>query len=185
MNQLDGIINKVIGIEGGYVDDARDSGGATRWGITEAVAREHGYVGEMRDLPVEQARLIYRQSYANPMLVPDMLRLALVRTAHEAFEGAVNLGVRRAAKNLQRVLNVLNRGGGLYGDLAVDGRPGPNTRRAMGALTAADRHADRFLSGGMNVLQGAFYIELCERREKDEKFFRGWIGARVFDWEAS
>jgi hypothetical protein len=31
----------------------------------------------------------------------------------------------------------------------------------------------------LNALQGAFYIELAERREKDETFIYGWFRARV------
>jgi hypothetical protein len=27
----------------------------------------------------------------------------------------------------------------------------------------------------INCLQGSFYIELCERREKDEKYIFGWM----------
>ena len=185
MNQLDGIIAKVIGIEGGYVNDARDSGGATRWGITEAVARKHGYAGEMSALPVDTATAIYRQSYADPMLVPDMLFLGLSRAAHEAFESAVNVGVGRAAKWLQTALNVLNRAGKLYPDIKVDGHPGPATVAAMKALALKDYDADRYLSGAINLQQGAFYITLAAKREKDEAFIRGWLRGRVFDWEAS
>ena len=54
---------KVIGIEGGYSDDPDDRGGKTKFGITEAVARAHGYRGEMRDLGLTTARKIYKSSY--------------------------------------------------------------------------------------------------------------------------
>lgn len=35
----DKIINEIIRVEGGYVNDPRDSGGETNFGITVAVAR--------------------------------------------------------------------------------------------------------------------------------------------------
>ena len=38
------IINEIIGVEGGYVNDPSDSGGETNFGITVAVARQFGYV---------------------------------------------------------------------------------------------------------------------------------------------
>ena len=45
------LIDGVISREGGYADQSADRGGATRWGITEAVARAHGYRGDMRAFP--------------------------------------------------------------------------------------------------------------------------------------
>ena len=41
--------------EGGYSDHAADPGGKTRYGITEVVARSHGYRGDMRELPLDAA----------------------------------------------------------------------------------------------------------------------------------
>lgn len=40
---LDALIKR----EGGYVNDTLDSGHATKFGITQAVARSYGYQGEM------------------------------------------------------------------------------------------------------------------------------------------
>ncbi|MGL5838096.1 MAG: glycosyl hydrolase 108 family protein, partial [Sphingorhabdus sp.] len=45
---IDDLIDEVIEREGGYVHHPADRGGPTNWGITEAVARRQGYVGEMR-----------------------------------------------------------------------------------------------------------------------------------------
>jgi Glycosyl hydrolase 108 len=45
---IDQLIDDVIGREGGYSNHPADRGGATRWGVTEAVARAHGYRGDMR-----------------------------------------------------------------------------------------------------------------------------------------
>ena len=37
---IEGLIDAVIAREGGYVADRADRGGPTRWGISEAVARQ-------------------------------------------------------------------------------------------------------------------------------------------------
>ena len=46
--------------EGGFVVD---NGGATRWGITEAVARRNGYAGDMIALPQATAMAIAQSEY--------------------------------------------------------------------------------------------------------------------------
>lgn len=61
--EIDELIDDVIEREGGYVDHPADHGGPTRWGITEAVARRQGYVGDMRHLPRSDAAAIYRNLY--------------------------------------------------------------------------------------------------------------------------
>ena len=50
---------KLLKHEGGYSDHAADPGGKTRYGVTEAVAREVGYKGDMRDLSLDLAKRIY------------------------------------------------------------------------------------------------------------------------------
>ncbi|WP_375250787.1 glycosyl hydrolase 108 family protein, partial [Sphingomonas sp.] len=47
-DMIDELIEAVIDREGDYADRADDRGGATRFGITEAVARANGYAGAMR-----------------------------------------------------------------------------------------------------------------------------------------
>jgi lysozyme family protein len=49
--------------EGGYSNHPADRGGATNFGITERVARSHGYQGDMKDIPIDTVRNIYRTSY--------------------------------------------------------------------------------------------------------------------------
>lgn len=49
--------------EGRYSNDPADPGGETMWGITKTVARQCGYTGPMRHMPLEVARRIYRDLY--------------------------------------------------------------------------------------------------------------------------
>jgi len=173
------ILNRILGIEGGYVNDARDSGGATRYGITEAVARAHGYRGLMRSLPIEMAREIYRVSYWEPVK-GDTLANYSEALAHEVFDSAVNCGVGTASKWLQRSLNVLNAQGTHWADIAVDGKIGPATLRSLKALRS--RRGTRGISvlvKMLDSLQGQYYISLAERRAKDETFVFGWFDHRI------
>ena len=57
---IEALIDAVIDREGGYFHHPADRGGATRWGITEAVARAEGYVGDMRLFTRPAAAALYR-----------------------------------------------------------------------------------------------------------------------------
>lgn len=179
MTPFDRALQHTLGIEGGFSNDAADSGGATRFGVTEAVAREFGYKGEMSQLPLEFAQDVYRQKYWN-LLQLDLVAVLSDRVAIELFDTAVNTGVAFAGKSLQRVLNVMNREQADYADIEVDGLVGPSTIRSLRAFLAKRGDAGiEVLFRALNSLQGAFYIDLAERRQKDEKFVFGWFKQRV------
>lgn len=172
----DRLIDAVIEREGGYVNDPSDSGGETNFGITAAVARRFNYTDDMRLLPIEKARAIYAAQYWQP-IKGDQLGKISEALAEEVFDTAVNCGVSRAGQILQRALNALNNEQKVTLDVAVDGRIGPATLRGLAAYAAKRDVAT--LVKACNVLQGAFYIELTEKREKDEKFLYGWLKHRV------
>lgn len=92
--------------EGGYVNHAADPGGATRFGITEAVAREVGYRGDMQELPRDLAKKIYRHLYWDAVRadeLPEAIRYAV-------FDAAVNSGLNYATRWLQRAAGVVDDG---------------------------------------------------------------------------
>ncbi len=172
MSAFDDALEHLLRIEGGYVDDPRDRGGATRYGITVGTARAEGYAGPMRELTLETAREIYRRRYW------DALRLEQV-AAHDGpsaarlFDIAVNMGPRTAGRFLQRSLNLLNRGAQLFPDLAVDGVVGGRTVEALRALTDPTEHTA--LLRLLRAYQGKRYIEIIEHDPGQERFTRGWL----------
>lgn len=134
--------------EGGYSDNPADNGGKTRYGVTERVARGHGYVGDMRQLPLSFAKTIYRKSYWDSIRadeLPDALRF-------DTFDAAVNSGVKQAARWLQRAAGV-----------ADDGIIGPMT------LAAARKDPDR-IARRMAGHRLAMMVELADWHT----FGRGW-----------
>ena len=175
----DDIINEVIGIEGGYVDHPNDPGGRTNYGITEAVARAHGYDGSMDELTAPMARYIYQKGYWDKLRLDDVHALD-VNVAYEVFDTAVNMGIGTAGKLLQRALNALNNAEKLYKDIAVDGAVGPATIAALKAyLDIPKGYIRPNLIKALNCLQGARYIEIVEKREASEVFLAGWLAQRV------
>lgn len=85
---------RLLSHEGGYVDDRRDRGGKTKFGISQAA-----YPGEdIPNLTLTRAKELYLRDYWGPAgcdAVPDPLKF-------ELFDMAVNSGPRTAVRCLQK-----------------------------------------------------------------------------------
>lgn len=173
------IIDGLIGREGGYSNHPSDKGGETIWGITEAVARTHGYTGPMAEMPREIAVEIYLQKY---VIDPGFGRVHTVspRIAEELVDTGVNMGQSVAAAWLQRWLTAMNRQGRDYPDLKPDGVIGPRTIDALQAFLAKrGPRGEQVLLVALNCSQGHRYLELAEGRMANEDFLFGWLDHRV------
>lgn len=171
------MIDAVIRTEGGFVDDPDDSGGATKYGITEEVARLSGYEGDMVDLPYIHAFTIYKERYWD-IVRGDCIADICPDVAREVVDSSINCGTSAAVKWLQTALNVLNSRQVYYTDLVTDGRIGAKTLAALKAHVL-HRNSGKVLVKILNCLQGAHYVNLAIKREKDEKFIYGWFKERV------
>lgn len=112
---FDTAFDLLLGYEGGFSDHAADPGGKTRYGVTEAVARQAGYTGDMRQLPVEMAKQIYLERYWKTISADDLPP----GIRYTVFDAAVNSGPVQAIRWLQRALGV-----------NADGVIGPKTMAA-------------------------------------------------------
>ena len=110
---------RLITVEAGYVNHPDDPGGATRWGVTERVARAYGYTGDMFDYPLEEAKKVYKASYWNMPRVDDLPE----PIRYDVFDAAVNSGITQATKWLQAACTV-----------TIDGKIGPETVTAAHAM---------------------------------------------------
>ncbi len=146
---FDTALDLLLGHEGGYSDHAADPGGKTRYGITEAVARQAGYQGDMRELPLDLAKTVYLDRYWRPIRADDLppgIRYVM-------FDAAVNSGHRQATLWLQRALGV-----------EADGVIGPQT------LAAAYAQDMRALKLGLLAQRLRFMVGLTNW----PAFSRGW-----------
>ena len=147
--------DKLLKHEGDYSNHTADPGGKTRYGITEAVAREVGYRGDMRELPLELAQRIYKERYWDAVqaesLPPDVRYIV--------FDGAVNSGVAQSSKWLQRACGVKD-----------DGVIGPVTIRAASTL-----HSE-----GLRRRILAQRLRFMAKLPNWPAFSRGWVN-RICD----
>src|SRR3954454_10905388 len=143
----------VLKHEGGFSDHPADPGGATNLGITRAtLARVRGRpvtVDEVRALTPREAAAIYRRFYWDPVKGDELPP----GVDHAVFDCAVNAGVARAAKLLQRVLRTPD-----------DGVIGPGTLAAL-ATAAPGETIGRFSRERLSFLQ---------RLPTWSTFGRGW-----------
>lgn len=101
-SNYDRAVFHVLQEEGGYVDNKKDKGGETNYGISKRAYPKE----DIKNLSVGRAKEIYYNDYwsALPMdKIPDSVAFCL-------FDIAVNCGIGRAAILLQRACNVKDDG---------------------------------------------------------------------------
>ena len=162
MARFDSIFNHIVDLEGAYSNHSADSGGKTKFGITEATARRNGYEGDMRELPKDKARSIYYNEYWKEPRFCDIKEYSI---AKELFEQGVNLGTTQATKNFQKSINIV-----CDRSLVVDGIIGPRT---LNAYNNCNRKNNIYVM--LNVLQARRYLEIVENNPSQKVFLNGWL----------
>jgi len=151
-------------IEGGYVNDPHDPGGETNFGISKR-AYPHLSIATLSSAQVKE--IYYRDYWVRAACdsLPERLAIAI-------FDSAVNQGVGRAKRLLQRAVRV-----------RVDGKIGPITRAAIASADqdallldflshrlrayAVTRNAGRYMRGwSRRVL--ALHAELLDRDPREQ-----------------
>ena len=173
------IVDDIIEVEGGYVDHPNDKGGPTKYGITQAVAREWDYYGDMQDLSEDFARTVYLSTY---IYKPNFNLVAEVdpQIGEYLIDYGVNCGPYKASKELQRSLNLYNKQELWYGDLYCDGKIGPKTIASLKEFIDKRGLAGRrVLAETLKCLRGYNYINIAEKDSSQEDFIFGWMANRI------
>jgi lysozyme family protein len=112
---FDEAFSRLLGHEGGYVDNPKDPGGETNWGISK---RSYPEVN-IKALTMLDAKAIYLRDFWNP-----------IGNAHpaikfQAFDFAVNSGITTAIRKLQSSIGAAD--DGHWGPLSVSRLAGFDT----------------------------------------------------------
>lgn len=147
---FDQVFERCMGHEGGYVNNPKDPGGETNWGVTIGTARANGYTGSMRHMTRDQAKAIYRKAF---------WERAKCHQYHSAigfqlFDMAINHGIGNAIRMLQRAVGV-----------ADDGVVGNITLAAINLRSIDD----------VIVLMNAERLDFYSKLSTLPTFGRGWI----------
>lgn len=152
-------LRHVLEIEGGYVDDPDDRGGATNRGITQGVYDQWRMAHDRPTQSVErltwdEVHAIYHRNYWVAGRC-DALRWP-VSLAH--FDGCVNHGVGGAIKLLQRAVGVTD-----------DGVWGPVTQAAIEDME------DELIVLRLLMERIKKYVAIANHNTTQRKFLRGWL----------
>ena len=150
MKSFKEIIEKVLEHEGGYVNDPKDLGGETKYGITKRFYPDV----DIKNLTIEQAKEIYRKDYWDKNRIESVPQ----ELWHIFFDMCVNMGRKTAVKILQR--SAVSKGR----NIAVDGGMGPATRKAMSGV-----ETDR-----VRAYRVKYYADLVTSKPEQDRFYFGW-----------
>ena len=168
-------LHVLLNHEGGYVNDKRDPGGATNYGVSlrwlrsqniiDADLDDDGDVDEhdVRLLSRPQVAELYRRAFWEPNNVQD---IESQRVAIMLFGLIVNTGPKRAVKMLQEALNVSRM---RKSSLLVDGWLGPKTMEAINSTDST------ILINHYKKIARAFYSNIVRENPILDKFLVGWF----------
>ena len=166
---IDTIINNIITTEGGYVNDPKDKGGPTKYGITKATLSKwlgtKASIDDVKSLTKDTAYKIYYNKYYLETKInelPEELQEIIL-------DITVNSWIKVASLILQRSINKL------YGrnEVIVDGKLGKHTIEM--AKKAIHIYGLKNMINCIVDYRIEFYKLIVENNKSQEKFLKGWI----------
>ncbi len=163
-------ISKVFKNEGGYVDNSKDLGGTTNWGISlrflqtidKTVTKE-----TIKNLTKEEAEDIY---FAHFWLPNKYNEIKSQKVAEKVFDTSVNMGSKVGNRFLQSTLNITIFNGK---PLDEDGIIGKKTIDAINFLDGED--VDKNILKVYSLLQKEYYAKIVISRPEQSVFLKGWF----------
>ena len=166
-----------------FTNSPTDSGGPTKWGITQATLSDHlGRPAKILDVQritredafqILHVRYVVRPHFAEVCDISQLIGTRLI-------DGGVISGPAILSIFLQRCLNALNLNATRYPDIPVNGEVSPSTLAALKSYLAwRGTDGERVLAEAIECLLGARFITDAERRPKDEAYLYGWLKNRI------
>lgn len=165
MDSYDRIIDKILELEGGFVDHPNDRGGPTNYGITQRTLSDwRGHpvsVEDVRELTEDEARMIYLARY---IIEPGFHAIVDPGLRALVIDCGVNHGPDRASRWLQRAAFV-----------NADGIVGPIT------LHAVNTSEPCVLYHRVLATRASFYGQIIDNDSSQGDFAAGWMN-RLAEW---
>ena len=149
-------IIKVLANEGGYVNDPKDSGGVTKYGISK---RSYPKL-DIKNLTIEDAKAIYYRDFWEGQKYKEIKSDQL---SSKIFDLAVNVGISRAHMILQRALRAIGN------PVKEDGIIGKIT------LLAVNSSNEKELLAAIKAEAAGYYRSIVAKNASQGKFLSGWL----------
>lgn len=186
---------ELIGVEGGFVNDPVDRGGATKYGISLRFLKSEGAFDEdgdgiaefdldmdgdidgidIRNLTIADAKALYRKFFWD-MVEAERLPRPL---GEMVFDQAVNGGRLAAKKLLQRAINrCLIRASNIPGRPALlvsDGNLGPATQTTLRWVQSRVTLGTAALIPAYREVAEQRYLDIIFRNPSQKKYQNGWV----------
>ena len=98
MSNFSKALEIILHHEGGYVNHPKDPGGETNLGVTKRVYEDFGGTKDMKELTQADVEPIYKKNYWDKCKCDDLPS----GLDYVAFDWAVNSGVNRSSKGIQK-----------------------------------------------------------------------------------
>jgi len=154
------VVERTLRMEGELADDPLDSGGLTKYGISQAQYPDL----DIANLTLDQAKEIYERDYWNNLRLGE---ISSDRVAWKVFDIAVNCGTPRAAVMLQRAVGVEQ--DGIIGKATI--------ARVNENITLKNTQV---VIDTLAELQARHYAKTVRNRPTNAKYIVGWM-ERAFD----
>lgn len=161
------MVKEIILKEGGYVNDPADSGGPTKYGVTQATySRWLGRKASISDVKAI-TREVAEDIFINNYYFKPRIDIIADEVQHKTFDMSVNHGPRRAVKLLQLALAKLGF------EISVDGVIGSQTARI--SEMAIEKYGDVRVVNKIVEVRNDFYHRIVASRPTQKRFLKGWL----------
>ncbi|RHW17181.1 hypothetical protein D1610_11570 [Sphingomonas gilva] len=181
--------DRLLGVEGGHVNDPVDRGGETKYGISLRFLASEGRIdldadgiadfdldmdgdidgADIRKLTIGDARYLYHRCFWRRLDIELLPR----PIGEMVFDQAVNGGARAAGKMLQQSINALLFAG--QPKLVVDGVIGPATRSELAQLLEQPHPGMPGLVGAFRDAAKLRYRAIASADPSQNRFLKGWL----------
>jgi lysozyme family protein len=148
--------------EGGYVNDRKDPGGETRYGISK---RSYPHL-DIKNLTRDQAKQIY---FCDFWMKAKCEQIDDENIATKFFDLAVHTGIPQAVKLIQRALRATGT------QVVEDGIIGPITLAAINGADPTD------LLAALKSEAAGYYRLIANANPSQQRFIEGWLNRAYYN----